>query len=256
MIKTFKYAIAALAMTATAGIAGGEPWANAAPKGTVGAHQQMAAQAAQVDARTADFGENPLAINWKGTGDKYTDYPMSNVPASTLTSAITGRYHVFQDPGQQKWSVRYYGADGDVYFCVANGRGKHKEYKNHYAVSHTRAGLAGVLLWGTTKRTPSGEHSYAWPLVVDSTTSDVAIYAYHRKKWKPQPGWIQSEYAPAFAENCPKLPRVNAVSNQTGDTLQELARSARSVKVQPAFANSTRSPLTAGMYYHFNPPVR
>jgi hypothetical protein len=38
------------------------------------------------------------------------------------------------------------------------------------------------------------------------------------------------------------------VSNQTGDTLQEPARGARLVKILPAFASSSRSPLTAGIY--------
>jgi hypothetical protein len=250
MIKSFKYAVAALALTATAGF-GAEPWNSAAPRGTTSAHQQMAAQAAQVHAQVA-FGINPLGANWSPK-DRTTDTPVSNVHASTLKAAITGRYHVYQDPGQKGWSARYYAADGTTYFCHAMGR-HHREEKRNYAVTHTRFGLAGILHWDRIK--PSAGKDYAWPLVVDSNTGEIGIFNYHRSRWKSQLGWIQSEYAPAFAEHCPKLPRVNAVSNQTGDTLQELARGARPVRIQPAFANSSRNPLTAGMYYHFNPPVR
>ena len=139
---------------------------------------------------------------------------------------------------------------------LARGRNKHKEYRDHYMVTNTEVGLSAVLLWGLTKPTPTGKNSYAWPMVVDSSTGELAVWATTNGKWKPHLGWVQSEYAPAFAERCPKLPRVNAVSNQTGDTLQDLARGARPVKIQPAFASSSRNPLTAGMYYHFSPPAR
>ncbi len=258
MIKMFKYAAAVMALTASTGFAAGEPWTQGAPKGTSGTHQQMAAQASKVHSQVgqAGFGENPMSVKWKNSGDRNQESPLSNVSASALQAAITGRYHVYQDPGQTKWSVRYYAADGTTHFCHAGGRGNHVEEKQHYAVTTSRFGLAGILHWGSTKSKPTGTNAYSWPLVVDSNSGEVAIFNYHNRHWKAQLGWIQSEYAPAFAENCPKLPRVSAVSSQTGDTLAEMARGARPVKVQPAFAGSTRSPLTAGMYYHFNPPAR
>ena len=254
MLKTFKYAVAALALTATAGMAA-EPWKGAAPRGTTSAHQQMAAQASRVAASGVKFGLNPLSVEWNGEKNRFEGSPVSNVTRSSLKQAITGRYHVYQSPGQDKWSVRYYGADGVAYFCRAAGRGKHREEKKHYGVSPSEFGLYGIQFWGLTKNKPTGKHMYSWPLVADAATGEVADYNFHRRRWKPQVGWIQSEYAPAFAEHCPKLPRVNAVSNQTGDTVQELARGALPVRIQPSFTSSTRAPLTAGMYYHFNPPV-
>jgi len=257
-MKFFKYFVAVLAFSATGAIAGNEPWNSAPPRGTTSAHQQMSAQAAKVHAQVGvnGFGLNPLSIKWDKDGGRNFSFPVSNVQASTLKSAITGRYQVYQDPGQTKFSVRYYHPNGDVYMCLARGRNKHKEYRDHYMVTNTEVGLSAVLLWGLTKPTPTGKNSYAWPMVVDSSTGELAVWATTNGKWKPHLGWVQSEYAPAFAERCPKLPRVNAVSNQTGDTLQGLARDARPVQIQTAFASSSRNPLTAGMYYHFNPPAR
>jgi len=258
MIKTLMNAVIILALTATAASAANAPWTGAAPRGTTSAHQQMAAQAAKVHGQVGlnGFGLNPNSIKWGKDGGRNFSFPVSNVQASTLKSAITGRYQVYQDPGQTKFSVRYYHPNGDVYMCLARGRNKHKEYRDHYMVTRTEVGLSAVLLWGLTKPTPTGKNSYAWPMVVDSNTGELAVWATTNGKWKPHLGWVQSEYAPAFAEHCPKLPRVNAVSSQTGDTVQDLARGARPVRIQPAFANSSRNPLTAGMYYHFNPPVR
>ena len=255
-MKFFRYSIAALALTATCAMAGNEPWTNGPPKGTTAAHQQMAAQAAKVHAQVGanGFGVNALEVDWSPQ-ERNLDYPVSNVSARSLQNAIIGRYHVYQDPGQKNWSVRYYAADGTTHFCRSNGRG-HSEDKQNYAVTHTRFGLAGILHWGRTVDKPAVGKDHSWPLVVDSSTGEVAIFNYHRRHWKAQGGgWIQNEYAAAFAENCPKLPRVNAVSNQTGKTLQEISRGARPVRIQASFANSTRSPLTAGMYYYFNPPV-
>lgn len=257
-MKFWKYIVTALAFTATGAMADNEPWNSATPRGTTAAHQQMATQAAKVHEQVGanGFGLNPQSIKWRKDGGRNYGFPVSNVHASTLKAAITGRYHVYQNPGRETFSVRYYAPNGDVHFCLANGRGRHKEYRNHYMVSHTEVGLSAVMLWGLTQNTPKGDKAYAWPMIVDSNTGEFSFWGYDRSRWKPNPGWIQSEYAPAFAEHCPKLPRVNAVSNQTGDTLQELARGARPVRIQPAFANSSRNPLTAGMYYHFNPPVR
>ena len=257
-MKFFSYSIAALALTATCAMASNEPWENGPPKDPTAAHQQMAAQAAKVHAQVGKnaFGLNPYAVDWNGKKNRFEGSPLSNVSGSTLKRAIIGRYHVYQSPGQDKWSVRFYGADGVAYFCRAAGRGKHREEKKHYGVSPSEFGLSGIQFWGLTKNKPTGKYVYSWPLVADSSTGEVADYNFHRRRWKSQLGWIQSEYAAAFAKHCPKLPRVDAVSNQSGDTLQELARGARPVKVQPAFANSTRNPLTAGMYYHFNPPLR
>ena len=258
LINILKNAAIVLALTATAGSAGNAPWTSATPRGATSAHQQMAAQAAKVNAQVGvnGFGLDPQSIKWQKDGGRNFSFPISNVHASTLKSAITGRYHVYQDPGETLFSVRYYAPNGDVHMCLARGRNKHKEYRNHYMVSHTEVGLSAVVLWGLTKNTPKGNASYGWPMVVDSNTGELAIWAATNGKWKTHLGWVQSEYTPAFAEHCPKLPRVNAVSNQNGDTLQELARGARPVKIQTAFANSSRTPLTAGMYYHFYPPAR
>lgn len=256
-MRFFRYIVAALALTATGALAGNEPWTTQAPRGTTSAHQQMAIQAAQVHTQIAEtgFDVDPRTIDWKREANR--DSPVSNVTAAVLRKTITGRYHIYQDPGQTKWSVRYYAQNGDVYICRAGGRGRHQEVRQHYSVTPSAFGLYGGRYWGLTKSTPTGQNALSWPLVVDSSTGEIAIFNYYRRHWKTQgSGWIQREYAPAFAKNCPKLPRVNAVSNQTGDTIQEIARGARPIKIQPAFANSSRTPLTAGMYYHFNPPVR
>jgi hypothetical protein len=255
-MSIFRFMVATLALTATCAMAGNEPWTSGAPQGTTAAHQQMAAQARKVHAQVGanGFGLNPYSVEWNGNKSRFEGSPLSNVSGSTLKQAITGRYHIYQSPGQEKWSARYYGVNGVAYFCRAAGRSKHREDKKHWGISPSEFGLYGIQFWGLSKNKPTGKYIYSWPFVVDASTGEVADYNFHRRRWKLQPGWIQSEYAPAFAKHCPKLPRVNAASNQTGDTLQELARGAHPVKIQPSFANSSRNPLTAGMYYHFNPP--
>lgn len=79
-----------------------------------------------------------------------------------------------------------------------------------------------------------------------------------RGKWHPQPGWLQSEYAAAFAEFCPKLPRSGTVNaSQTGRTFAEIAKGAKPYRgFKTEFQNDPRNPLTAGMYYYLYPPAQ
>lgn len=118
-MKFFRYIVAALALTATGAMAGNEPWNSATPRGTTAAHQQMAAQAAKVHAPVGanGLGLNPYSVEWNGSNNRFQDSPVSNVSASALQQAITGRYHVYQHPGQTKWNARYYAADAKERDC-------------------------------------------------------------------------------------------------------------------------------------------
>ena len=72
MVKTFKCAVAAIALTASAAGAGSAPWETRAPSGMNSAHQQYAAQARKVHASVSpsQFGYNPLQAIWNYKGDR------------------------------------------------------------------------------------------------------------------------------------------------------------------------------------------
>lgn len=256
MFKSLFSLAAVFAISSTSVMASSAPWEQQAPKGMSSAHVEMAAQAAKVHRKVgaSGFGQHPSDADWGDWKGYASGYPLSNITASDLEAAITGRYHIRKNPGQDYWSVAYYDPSGITYFCNIASGSRRKEFKSYRVIAPTQFGLAGIYHRKTRK--PSGKKLYSWPAVVDAKTGEIGSWGRHANRWKLQTGWLQDEYAPAFAKHCKKLPKVGKVSEQTGNTYQELARGARPIKVKTAFPGSSRNPLTAGMYYHLYPPVR
>lgn len=261
MFKTLKYAAVALALTATSTLAASAPWTRAAPGDLTVEHQREAQAARGVQAQLApgQFGKNPLDVKWD---DRYLTQPMSNMTQAALGSALTGKYHVYRKYGQSAWSVRYYGTDGVTYFCEPNNSGsKYREFSMDRYVEKTPWGLAGVMHWDAkTERsaTPPASEQWGWPVVANSSTGEVTMYVWYRGDWHQEPGWIQSDYAAGFAQECPSLPRTSSVNNaQAGAGFADIARNAHGFRgFKTAFPNNPRNPLTAGMYYHLYNPTQ
>jgi hypothetical protein len=267
MIKSLKLVAAALVMSASASFAGGTPWEARAPSGMSAAHQQLAAQAHKVHASVSpsQFGFNPLVANWNYQGDRLEKTPVSNVSVNQLKAALTGRYFVYRmyttnHRTKDNWSVMYFAKDGKTHMCQPKGSAKrYKETVSDRYIDTSAFGLGGLLHWdhgGYKAKTPPKEQRVGWPTIAGNNGA-FSVYNYHRGKWHAEPGWIQSEYAAAFAEVCPNLPRVRSINNaQQGLKLSDIARGAKAHQVKPAFQNDTLNPLTAGMYYHLYPPAR
>lgn len=263
MFKTLMAAAAVFAISASSALAADEPWTKPAPRGMTVQHQEFAAQARRVQARLqlGQFGYDPLQANWRFQGQRNLTLPLSNLTTAAMTSAITGRYHVYSEIGQNTWSVRYFGSNGTTHFCESNGRGRYREFTMDRYVRTTSFGLAGWMHWDTaTERTqtPPAHEQVGWPTIGDANTGSFVTYGYIRGAWQPEQGWLQNEYAAAFAQHCPNLPRLSSVNNnQTGSTLAQISQGARAFRsFDVAFQNDPRNPLTAGMYYHLYPPVR
>jgi hypothetical protein len=267
MIKTFKFAVTALALSATAAVAGNAPWESRAPSGMSAQHQQFAAQAQKVHASVgqAGFGYNPLQATWNYKGDRLPKTPLSNISVNELNSALTGRYFVYRaytGKRNDNWSVMYFAKDGKTHICKPSGSSKRykQEVFDRYVVNAS-FGLGGFMHWdhkGYRSKTPPKNERVGWPLVANANTGEVVMYGWHRGKWHPEAGWLQNDYAAAFAQYCPDLPRAGSVNNaQTGRKMSEIAQGARAYRgFKTAFQNDPRNPLTAGMYYHLYPPVR
>ena len=257
-------ATAALALSLIAGPAaaktwsGRAPWQSAAPAGLQDAHRQMAAAARQVEAPLApgQFGLNPVDMEWNWQGDRNKITPLSNMSAAQINDLVVGRYQVLQQPGQKGWSLRYFGADGRNYTCVAgsNGRGREGVWDRH--VTGSMFGLAGMFQIDVGQRPRAGA-DMGWPIVADPRTGSIAQYSWSKGRWNAESGWIQAEFPAVAAAVCPSMPRGSAVNQaQQGLTVQEIARGARAVTgFRTAFPNDVRVPLTAEMYYWLYPPA-
>ncbi|MCE6958086.1 hypothetical protein LAZ40_03320 [Cereibacter sphaeroides] len=262
MLKTVKVMVVLLGLVA--GAAGSEaadkPWEKARPAGMTAAHEGFARAARQVQDRlpAAEFGMDPRTVNWKDKSN--LSIPVSNMTIPQLTTLLTGRYHVFQDVGRSIWSARYYAADGKTWFCEPNKQGKYEEWVFDRYVGQTAMGLAGIFHWDPTiQKTarPDLGWSYAWPMVANAQTGEVSVFRRVKNVFVAQPGWIQEDYAAAFAEKCPQLPRVSKVNqNQLGRTFKQLAGNAHPVRgFRTSFPNDPRKPLTGEMYYWLNVPL-
>ena len=268
MIKMFKFAAAVIALTASTATAGGAPWKTRAPSGMTSVHQQYAAQARQVQKSLAPamFGFNPLQANWNYKGDRLPTTPLSNMSIQQLNAAITGRYFVHRSVytsrfAKNDWSVMYFAKDGKTHFCRPSGSAKYKEYVSNRYVATSAFGLAGTMHWdGNGYRPEAAPESerVGWPTVANSATGEFAMYAWGRGDWYTESGWLQDDYAAAWARYCPNLPRAGSVNNaQQGRKLSEIAKGARAFRgFKTAFQNDPRNPLTAGMYYHLYNPTR
>ncbi len=261
MLPSLKYAAAALALSASAALAAGEPWSRAAPRDMTPEHQQYAAQAKQVKERQpgGSFGFDPMTTTWRGERGRTNTHPVSNMSRAATVSALTGRYHVYKPADQNAWSVRYFAPDGTTYFCEPQGRGRYREFRMDRYVAHTPFGLYGTMHWDSNKEstaTPPASERWAWPSVANPKTGEYTTYTWWRGEWHAETGWLQDDYAAVWAEKCPQLPRSASVNNrQSGETLNEIARGARAYRgMSVAFPNDPRDPLTAGMFYHLYPP--
>ena len=261
MFKKILTATALLAVSVSTAFAAGEPWTKPAPSEMTAQHKQFAAQARRVQASlpAGQFGYAPLQVDWRFQGDRNLTLPLSNMSKAALNSAITGRYQVYSAVGQSSWSVTYYAPNGTTYFCENTGRG-YKEFSMSRYVETTSFGLAGPMHWDTKRErttTPPKNERVGWPTIANPSTGQFVTFSWLKGDWQPEQGWLQDDYAAAFAQNCPSLPRAGTVNNnQNGSTLQEISKGARAFRgFDVAFQNDPLNPLTAGMYYHLYPPA-
>ena len=242
--------------------AGGKPWESAKPEGTASEHIEsvIAAHAVETRLPAGGFGYDPLRVDWNWSGGRNRSVPMSNMTAVVLRNLLAGRFHLLASPGSDSWSARYYAPDGRTHFCdFDEASGRHVERTLDRYVAGAPFGLAGMFHWDPDRETtskPPPEDSVGWPLVAEGDSGLVYSYYWEDRRWVPEPGWIQDDYAGAFARKCPSLPRAGGVNNaQTGASLAELRAAARPVRGFPtAFRNDPRDPMTAGMYFWFYPP--
>jgi hypothetical protein len=263
MFGTFR-AIAVTAALLVAGAAAAqEPWNGPRPSGMTQAHDRYAASAFEAYSRLGrDFNGNPGDFHseiWTWMGNRNQLTPISNMDSSTISSVMTGRYYVKSEhQAPEYWSVIYHAPDGVSHFCLARPNGSYLEYTLDRYVARTAFGLSGFLFWDPeTERTrrPNLRRAYGWPMVGDGRTGRIADYGWNQGRWTRDIGWVQSEYAAAFAEHCPNLPRVPEVNTeQTGRSIEGLRRNARPVGFPTSFESDPADPLTAGMFYWAYPP--
>jgi hypothetical protein len=264
MIKHVKHLLlVALLSGGAPAIAQQAPWDGPRPQGMTGAHERYAASALEAYNRLGrDFNGNPKDFNqniWTWQGNRNAMSPISNMDTATINAIMTGRYYVKEQyNAPQSWSVVYHAPDGVSHFCIARPNGTYLEYTLDRYVLRTVFGLSGLKYWDPeTKRTrrPNLRRSYAWPMVGDSRTGRIADYGWNDGRWTGNIGWVQSEYAAAFAERCPRLPRVAEINTaQTGQTIDQLRRNARPVGFRTAFESDPADPLKVGMFYWAHPP--
>lgn len=228
--------------------------------GAIAAHNRFAPSVPATEARGArvtGFGIDPSSVRniWSKERGRHRLTPLSNMAAPDLSRLLTGRYFVFQTQGEGDfWSVAYMDGDGKTHFCAGSRNGSYREYVLDRYVIRTTFGLAGYMHWNSRSgRTPQPDlaNEFSWPFVAESSTGRVASYFWSRNSWLRYSGWVQDDYAAAFAEKCPRLPRVGRVNeSQTGSTIQEIARGASPIRgFTTAFENSVDDPLTAEVFY-------
>ena len=234
------------------------PWDLPKPKGMTDVHQDniMAARVMQKRLPKGGFSyDDPAQVEWDNSNGLNRTIPISNMTVANLTSLITGRYNIRKPIGQDLWSVWYYAPDGVTHFCQYKN-GEYQEWTLDRYVTTTPFGLAGIFQWDPKKGHPPRKENKGWPIIGDSDRGLFFWYHWTGNQWIAEPGWIQTEYAAAFAEHCPNLPRVTKVNNnQLGDTFSDLMREATPVRgFQTAFKNDPEDPFTASMYYWSYPP--
>jgi hypothetical protein len=261
MMKITMTAGALLLMTGTAVLAEDKPWDLPKPDGMTATHQKNAIEARKVQEALPEgaFGFDPIQAEWDWNGGMNRNIPLSNMNGADLGSLLNGRYHITSDVGEDEWMVRYYDPSGKTYFCgYSSSAQEHKEWVLDRYISNTPFGMSGVFHWDpATEATPVPEDSVtSWPIVVDGDRGLVFNYSWNGSHWIPEPGWVQSEYAAAFAEYCPTLPRGSLVNNdQLGVNFADLIGKATPVRgTQTDFVNDPQEPLTASMYYWLNSP--
>ena len=232
------------------------PWDLPKPKGMTDIHQDniMAARVMQKRLPKGGFGYyDPVKAPWDLNNGINRTIPMSNMTIAGLTSLINGKYHIRKVADQDLWSVRYYAPDGVTHFCGYKN-GEYREWTTERYVSRTSFGIAGIF--HSNEGSQARKKNKGWPFVADSDRGLLFSYFWTNNQWVAQPGWVQKEYAAAFAEHCPNLPRVTKVNNnQLGDTFSDLMREATPIRgFSTAFKNDPEDPFTASMYYWSYPP--
>ena len=239
------------------------PWDGNRPSGMTAAHDRYAAGAESVRARMggANFEDRTdmRTINWRLEGRRNQLTPLSNMTTSQLNQALVGRYHVFQGHrNRNMWNVRYYAPDGRTHFCLGYDTGTHREYVLDRHIHTSTFGLGGIFHWDVRQKggQPDLSVEFGFPIVGDANTGNISFYGWDRGEWKPEFGWLQSEYVEDWAEKCPSLPRTSRVNEaQDGETIQDMTRNARAFRgFQVAFENDARDPLTAEMFFWAYPP--
>lgn len=239
------------------------PWERPRPEGMTEAHVRAAAEANALMGRVGDaFNGNPGEFHskiWSWQRGRNAVTPISNMDAADLTRLLTGRYFIYNVDGGAAWNVWYMAPDGKTHFCIANRNGSSQEYVMDRYISRVAFGLAGTMHWDTARHGSGGPNlseDYGWPMVGNARTGQLGDYFWSGNKWGRNLGWVQEEYAAAFAERCPNLPRVARVNNdQSGTTIQEIARGARPVRgFRTAFETDPADPLTVEMLYWAHPP--
>ena len=232
------------------------PWELSKPKGMTTVHQDsaMAANAVQKRLPKGGFGMDLNGLEWDNKNGIVRTIPISNMTAANLTSLINGKYHILKLAGQDLWSVLYYAPDGVTHRCSFI-KGKYREKTLYRYITSTPFGLAGILHRDSNNRNNPKEYK-AWPIIGDSDKGLLYLYNWIGRKWVAEPGWVQKEYAAAFAEHCPNLPRTAKVNNnQLGDTFFDLVSEATAIySFKTAFKNDLEDPFTASMYYWLYPP--
>lgn len=261
MKNTMTSALVLIALSAGAATAQSKPWESAKPANMTADHQNMAIEARKVQEvlPAGLFGDNPLQTNWEWRNGRNAKIPLSNMSISDLSSLVSGKYHIQSLNGEARWAARYYDPSGKTYFCeFSDSAAEYKEWSLDRYVATTNFGMAGIFHWDPkAEKTPKPpEGSAAWPLVIDGDKGYVFSYYWNHRGWVTEPGWLQEEYAAAFQESCPRMPRTSKVNNdQLGVSFTDLIREATPVRgIQTAFPNNPQDPLTAGMYYWYNAP--
>ena len=233
------------------------PWDLPKPAGMTKVHQENAVAARAVQERLPEgsFSHyDPTQVNWDDDNGFLRTVPMSNMTVADLTSLVTGKYHIVAAWGRDRWSVRYYAPDGTTHFCRYE-HGQYREYRRNRYVVTAAFGLASMFHRELDDKRRT-DNTRGWPKIADPDKGLLFVYGWSGRKWVAEPGWIQKEYAAAFAKRCPNLPRVAEVNNdQLGTTIDELRVNAMPVTgFRTAFENDPEDPLTAEMYYRVNAP--
>ena len=233
------------------------PWELPRPDGMTSTHEKnmMTARVVQKRLPKGEFGYyDPAQAPWDKKNGINRTIPMSNMTVAGLTSLVTGKYHIQKISGQDLWTVRYYAPDGVIHFCGYRN-GEYREWARNSYVSIISFGIAGIFHWDPKKEATPSKSSFGWPHVADSNRGLLFSYFWIDNQWVAEPGWVQKEYAAAFAEHCPNLPRVSTINNnQLGKTFADLIPEATPVRgFSTAFKNNPEDPFTASMYYWFYP---